>query len=378
MRAFVFTDPALAKHAGQFVWLSIDTEKAQNAPFLRKYPIRAWPSFYIIDPKKEKIALRWVGGATVAQLEKLFADGQRAVRGSGKGATEALAKADALYGEGQYEEAAKAYREALKVLSSDDSQYGRVVESLLFCLQTLHDDSECVQLARAAMPNLRKTASAANLAASGLDCALSLPAAAPDRRTIVAAFEADARSVLQDRKRRLAADDRSAIYEKLVSAREQAKDTEGARRLAQEWVAELDRAAAQAANAEQRTALDPNRLSAFQAAGQIEKAIPMLEASERDFPEDYNPPARLAFVLLKLKRHDAALAASDRALSRVYGPRKLRVLAVRADIYKGMGDAKAARATVEDALAYAEALPPGQRSETSIASLKKQLEAGPQ
>ena len=45
MRAYVFTDPALAKHAGQFVWLSIDTEKTGNAEFLRKYPIKAWPSF---------------------------------------------------------------------------------------------------------------------------------------------------------------------------------------------------------------------------------------------------------------------------------------------------------------------------------------------
>ena len=102
----------------------------------------------------------------------------------------------------------------------------------------------------------------------------------------------------------------------------------------------------------------------------------MLEKSEREFPEDYNPPARLALVYLRLEQYDAALAASDRALARVYGPRKLRVLAVRADIYKGMGDAAAGRKTVAEALAYAEALPPGQRSESTIASLKTQLELG--
>src|SRR5262249_21876958 len=81
MRAFVFTDKALAKHAGQFVWLSIDTEKAKNAAFSKKYPIRAWPSLYVIDPARERIALRWVGGATVPQLEKLFVDGTKAVKG---------------------------------------------------------------------------------------------------------------------------------------------------------------------------------------------------------------------------------------------------------------------------------------------------------
>ena len=60
MRAFVFTDRALAKHAGQFVWLSIDTEKAQNAAFVHKYPIRAWPSLYVIDPEKEAVVLSLV------------------------------------------------------------------------------------------------------------------------------------------------------------------------------------------------------------------------------------------------------------------------------------------------------------------------------
>ena len=114
MRATVLNDPALAKHAGRFVWLSIDTEKTQNAPFAKKYPIRASPSLYVIDPQKEAIALRWVGGANVSQLEKLFAQGERAVRGGARGAAEALAKADALYGEGKYAEAAPAYREAIR------------------------------------------------------------------------------------------------------------------------------------------------------------------------------------------------------------------------------------------------------------------------
>ena len=377
MRAFVFTDPALAKHAGQFVWLSIDTEKAGNAPFIRKYPIRAWPSLYVIDPQKEKIALRWVGGATVAQVEKILADGARAVRGAGAGAVGALARADGLYGEGNYKEAAAAFRETLNVLPADDPQYGRVVESLLFCLQTLHDDRECVALARAALPKLRETASAANLTASGLDCALALPAGDPARAEALAAFEADATAVLKDPKQKLAADDRSAIYGSLVSAREQARDAEGARRIAAEWVADLDAAAERAATAEQRTALDPNRLNAYEAAGEIENAIPMLDRSEKDFPADYNPPARLALVYLKLKRYDEALSASDRALSRVYGPRRIRVLEVRADIQRGRGDSAAAKKTLEDALAFAESLPEGQRSDTQIAALKKRLESVP-
>ena len=375
MRAFVFTDKALAKHAGQFVWLSIDTEKAQNADFSKKYPIRAWPSLYVIDPSRERIALRWVGGATVSQLEKLFADGTKAINGAGGGSAAALAKADALYGAGRYGEAVAPFREALRSMKPKDPRYARVVESLLYCYQTARQPAECARLAREAIAPLRETASAANVAASGLDCSLSLPAGAPGRAESVAAFEADVRAILDDPRQKLVADDRSALFSVLVDARKEAKDAAGAQRLANRWVAELDEAAARAATPEQRTALDPNRLSAFEAAGRLEGAVPMLESSERDFPEDYNPPARLAYVYLHLQRYDEAQTAADRALARVYGPRRIRVLTTIADIQKGRGDPAAARKTLEDAVAYAQALPEGQRSEEQIASLKHRLDA---
>ena len=101
----------------------------------------------------------------------------------------------------------------------------------------------------------------------------------------------------------------------------------------------------------------------------------MLEASERDLPGDYNPPARLAAAYRAMKRYDDALAASDRALAKAYGPRKLGILQTRADVYKEKGDLASARKTIEEAVRLAESLPEGQRSERTIASLKKKLEA---
>ena len=375
MRAFVFTDKALAKHAGQFVWLSIDTEKKQNAEFSKRYPIRAWPSLYVIDPEKETIAIRWVGGATVGQLDKLFAQGERAVRGGPRGSQEALAKADALYGEGRYAEAVPAYRAALKLTPAVSPEYARAVEALLFSLQVGRQYGECIAVVRETSPKLRLSPSAATLAGSGLDCALSLPAEDASRAAAISEFEAQAKTILGNARLPLAADDRSALYGLVVDARGEAKDEAGAHAVALEWVAYLDGAAASVSNPEQRTALDPNRLNAYDAAGEIAKAIPMLEQSEKDFPQDYNPPARLALVYQKLGRWDEALAASDRALERVYGPRRIRVLQVRADIYKGKGDAAAERRTLEEALRFAEELPAGQRSEDQIASLKKRLGA---
>src|SRR5262249_26174526 len=114
MRAYVFPDAALMKQAGRFVWLAIDTEKATNAGFLDKYPIEVWPTLLVVDAAAERAALTWPGSATVAQLEKLLDDGERAARGVAGGEAEAaLAQADRLNAERRYPEAAAAYQQAL-------------------------------------------------------------------------------------------------------------------------------------------------------------------------------------------------------------------------------------------------------------------------
>src|SRR5215472_8401380 len=168
MRAFVFTDGSLKRNAGQVVWLSIDTEKPGNADFLKKFPVQAWPSFYVVNPKDETVAIRWVGGATLPQLQKLLTDATKSTQRSGVG--EALARADRLYGQGKNAEAAEAYREALRLAPPKWPPYARAVESLLFALQRIHDSKSCAQTAREAYPRLAQTPSAANVAGSGLDC----------------------------------------------------------------------------------------------------------------------------------------------------------------------------------------------------------------
>ena len=73
-------------------------------------------------------------------------------------------------------------------------------------------------------------------------------------------------------------------------------------------------------------------------------------------------------------KYDEALAAYDRALAKAYGPRKIGILRGKADTYAQKGDKEAAKKTIEEAIRFAESLPEGQRSESTIASLKKKLE----
>jgi thioredoxin-like negative regulator of GroEL len=375
MRAYVFTDPALAKHADRFVWLELDSEKAANAAIVKKLGVTGLPTFIVIDPSSEDVALRWLGGATTPQLEQILDDGRNAVaQADAKGTSAALAHADRLYGARDNAAAAAAYSDVLAKAPADWLQRGRVTESLLFALSDADQCSTAVEVAVAAFPKLRHTVSAANVAAIGLDCASQLSPTATQRAARMATLEADAREVVTDLKLPIAADDRSGVYITLIDARDSAGDSLGALDLQRQWATFLEGEAAKAKNPDARAVFDSHRLSAYLALNEPERAIPMLTASERDLPADYNPSARLATAYKAMKKWDDALAASDRALAKAYGPRQLGILQTRADIYVGRGDAAAARSTLEKALEVAAALPPEQRSERQIASLRKKLD----
>jgi tetratricopeptide (TPR) repeat protein len=375
MRAFVFTDPALTSRAGQFVWLDLNLDEERNAALQEKLGVDAFPTYFVVKPEDETVVLRGVGAMTVAEIGT-FLDNARAALGGGtpsSPAEAALFRADRLNGEGKKAEAAAGYREVLDQAPPGWPPYGRAATALMFLYQTTSGEAKCVALARETLPKLAGTPASAVVALGGLDCALGLDEKDPGRPAAVAEAEAALRRVIADPKTGAAADDISSAYPSLIQARKAAGDEAGARKDAEAWAAFLDKQAAAAQTPEQRAVFDSHRLSAYLELGQPERAIPMLQASEADLPDDYNPPARLALAYLKLTKLDEALAASDRALPKVSGPRRLSVLQTRADIFAAKGDAAAARETLQQALAYAEALPPGQRREGTIKALKKKL-----
>ncbi|HJZ84914.1 MAG TPA: tetratricopeptide repeat protein [Polyangia bacterium] len=367
MRAYVFSDAALAKQAGRFVWLSIDSEKAQNAAFLARFPTEVSPTLLVIEPTAERAVLKWGSSATVPQLEKLLEDGERAARatdGAAQSADEVLARADRLRadtGSRAAAAAAAAYQEALAAGGPAWPRHARAVEALVMALDAAGDPVSCTRAARQHAPELARGPSFANVVATGLSCALSEPAG-PPRIEDVRALEPLAREALALPD--VLADDRSSLYQMLIDARTDAADAAAAKTLAADWLRFLEAQAARAPSAEARTAFDAHLVEAALKLGEPARALPALEASERDFPNDYNPPARKALVYRALHRPADALAACQRALARVEGPRRLRVLWQLADLQREQGDRQAARQSVDDAIRYAAALPAGQRDAT--------------
>jgi tetratricopeptide (TPR) repeat protein len=374
MRATVFTNRALERHAGQFVWLALDSEKKSNAPLKKKFPVEALPTYLIVDPVDEKVMMRYVGSATVTQLATLF---DAAAASYTKTSDTLLVRADRLYGEAKYAEAAAAYGSVLSHAPKGWGGYARAVDSRLYSLQRSNGYETCIHQAEAALPQVVGTPSFASVAASGLDCAISLPDSFEHRDAIIRTFDSHARQAIADTSIVIAADDRSGIYGLLVDARHTLGDSLGERSTLEEWAFFLEGEAARARTPDARAVFDSHRLSVYLELGQPERAVPMLQASERDLPDDYNPPFRLGTAYNAMKKYPEALAAVERALPKAYGPRKIRILRLRTTVYAGMGDNAAATKSRQETLAYAESLPEEQQSKTVIADLKKELAAKP-
>ena len=369
MRAFVFTDKALDRYAGRFVWLAVDTEDAKNSKFLEKYPVHALPTLFVIDPKRETAVVHYVGGATVPQLTKLLNDGENSYRAKSQSPADALlASAEKLAGEGLTDESIKLYEQALAKAPKSWPRFGRAAESYTVALAMKPDNATCAEEARTFYPRLRGTPSGANVASTGLSCAAEF-----HRPELLTFLESATRESLNDPNIVLSGDDRSGMYDSLVSAREAQKDEAGALKLRQEWIAFLEQEAANAKTPEQRAVYDPHRLTLYIQLKTPEKAIPMLEQTVRDFPDDYNPHARLAAAYKAMAKCDDALVEIDRALAKSYGPRRIGQFRTKADLQIAKGDKDGARKTLAEAIAYAKGLPSGQRSERTIAALEKKL-----
>jgi tetratricopeptide (TPR) repeat protein len=377
MRAFVFTDTALTSRAGQFVWLELNVDDEANAAHRERLSVEALPTFFVIDPADESVVMRRVDGMSVAEMASFLDEARAAASGAvpQTPAEAALLRADRLNGEGKRKEAVAAYREAIDQAPAAWPPYGRAVMALVFLQQSLKEDASCLAEARETLPRLAGSPASVMVARSGLDCALGLGKDDAARAPAIAEMEKATRKTAQDASLGAAADDVSSSYLSLIEARKDAGDAAGARKDAEAWAAFLEEQAAAAKTREQRAVFDSHRMSAYIELSQPERAIPMLKESERDLPDDYNPPARLAVVYLATKSLDEALAASNRALPKVSGPRRVRVLQTRSEIFGARGDAAASREALEQALACAEALPAGQRSEGQISGLKKKLQA---
>ncbi|MGZ6028659.1 MAG: thioredoxin family protein [Myxococcaceae bacterium] len=377
MKSYVFPDGVLSPVSSRYVWLEVDTEKPANRAFVEQFPAEALPMLLVINPQTGQAVRRWVGSATAVELAARLRSTALALTPGAPGTPgqAALARASAADAQGEHAEATLAFREALSATEPRSLDHGQAVEGLVQRLAQDGDPAGCVQLAREELAHVAPGTSLATLVATGLSCALELPETDPRRTAALGALEDRVATLARDPSVVLMADDRSSLFETEEGARRARGDLVGARATALRWTSFLETQAARAETPEARAVFDAHRLSAYLALGEPERAIPMLEQSARNFPKDYNPPARLAVAYLAMRDPWHALEEARRATSLVYGPRTLRVLLIRSEAEARIGDSHAARVTLARAENLVNELSAAQRSASMHAAIAAKRKA---
>jgi len=379
MKHYVFTDPGLAPLAERFVWLAADTDKSQNAELLRRFPPAAWPTFYVISTD-ESVQARLVGAASLAQLRAFLDQGEaghldaRSASG-GLVADSPLARVrtgDRAAASGDYAAADVAYGAALAAAPADWSRRADVLVAQIAARYRSEAWARCAELGDAAMARTGHSASAADFAYYAVSCADHLE----DRGAARALWEKAAvrlTPLLDDATAPLSVDDRSDAMRIQREIYERLDRNDAARALAERQRQLLDQAATAAPSPRAAMTFNWPRAEVYVYLGRGAELIPDLERSVAALPEEYDPPYRLAWVALKLGRHDLALANAERALALVYGPRKARAQWLVADIQQARGDRVAARTALRTVVEIYAALPPGQAQPAAEARARAAL-----
>ncbi len=378
MQNFVITAENLPGASSRFVWLAIDTEREKNAAFLKEFPVGVWPTFYVLEPASSKIVGRWLGAASPAQFERFLNEGERAaalLRANGLSADEPLAlviDADTLATRGDFPDAARAYAKALAVAPSAWPRRPEVLVAQMTALWKAKDFAGCAELAAKAMGQTGSAASAVDFAHYALECASQLPAGQPAVAALRRTVERRLEGLCQEGSTELSPDDRADACDNLAAARAALGDATGARNATLERLNVLEHAAA-GKPPEVALTYDWARTDALIALDRAEEALAIAVERERGLPSNYNPPHYQAKSYKALGRWQEGLAALDRALGLAYGPRRIGLLTLKADLLIGASRKSEAVQTLEEQLAAYRALPDGQKQPAAAARVERRL-----
>ncbi len=318
MKNYVLEEKALAKVADQHVWLALDYDRESNAAFFGTFPVAAFPTFMVVDPKAQTVVARWVGSGTAEQMAGFFASAKVEASDPLTLGMRAMAKKD-------HAGARTIFEKGLATKGLDKATETRLWNGLVEALSNL-DPKACASKALEVIARTDDTAPGIDAVLIATDCAdgdAAVEKAARARLEKVAASPA---------LEKLAPDDRSGLFATLADLHDKAGDKAAGDAATRQRLAVLEKAAAAATTPAQRATFDAHRLECYLRLKGHDVAEKMLSASARDFPKDFNPPARLALLYRDKGDTQAGLAAIEKALALGYGPRKVRLHSIKIDL----------------------------------------------
>lgn len=380
MQTTVLRDPSLAPIADRYVFAAIDTDREQNAAVVARYPLQNWPTFFVIAPQDEAVQERWLGAASIDQFRTLLKDGEAAYLAHTGGAAHdpllaLLRDGNQAAVKKDWKAAAAAWKDAIAKAPPTWPRRSDVLVSLISATWKAGDVPACLDLALAHAGETGSTANATDFLVWALQCAGDKeadPAKASQVRDVAIARLTP---LIDDAAAPLSIDDRSDAMMNLREALAAQGKKDEARAVAERQLAYLADAAAKAADAWAASTFNWPRAEVHVWLERGLEIVPALEKSAADLPREYDPPYRLAWVLMKSGEPAKAKPWAEKAVALAYGARKVRMQGLVIEVHKALGDLPGERAAREAMVKILEALPPEQAQPEALAKAKAELEA---
>lgn len=382
MQSTVFMETSFAAKTKGFVFAALDTDKPENEAPVGKFPLSAWPTFYVISPD-EAVLARFVGSASADQFHAFLDAGAAAHEGGPAGADAHLLAAERAAAAKDHATADKELTAALAAAPPAWPRRPDALVSLMAAKRKLNDIEGCLALAEQKMNETGSSASASDFNYLAMDCVeASLadggaqdPAKAARAKALRDRAITRWTALVDDAKAPLSVDDRSDALANLRETLIAVGRPDEAKAIAERQLALLDEAAAAAPTPTARMTYIWPRSEVYVHLGRPLDLVPSLEALAKELPTEYDPPARIGWLYWKAGKLPEAARWTDQALTMVYGPRKARLLVQRAEIAKAAGDAATEKKFRADVVALYESLPPGQANPAELDKAKATLAA---
>ncbi len=365
MKRDVLHDASLGAFSDRFVFVEVDTDKPQNAAFMAKHAVRVWPTFFVVDPATDREVAVYGGSMSLVETANFLREGN--------GGNGAMAQAYALLQAGQAKQAALAFEAEAHVAGPRRAE---AYAAAYRAWRDAKDMSRCAGTAAAALDVVTGSGAVGDTAGYVLLCTDALPDSDPDKKRLRTIAKAKLEALVQTPAASASVDDRADVMATLAEVVAADGDTGRARQLHEQRLKLLeDDAKVSDPHADPKAARvhDYARMNSYLELGRGDDAVKMLRERVSQFPDDYEPHARLASTLVKLKKFAEARPEVERAVALAYGPRRLRYLTLLADACKGLGDLPCERAALTRVLADNAALAPAQQNAELAQAATKRL-----
>lgn len=335
MKHYVLKAKELGASAQDVIWVAVETDKPENEALMKRFPVAAWPTFYFLTSSGD-VLLKKQGTTSVEGFRQLITTASKVSKIEDN--EKRLQLAAAL-------QAPSDHVASLEKMAMDNPWPGRNMAALALLdvrARKHHNCSSFFRSYREALGGMEKVDFAYSMASC--EIGKEQKETSPSESLEIAIKDiADASNSPE-----FAPDDRSALLGALRYFYKQSPES---------WRKAIFVATDQDYAKQQKELLlqafdnakSPQQAMTFlwplaevhDFLGEHEALLPRIHANEKALPNEYDPPYRLAWLYLKLGRYNKASAAIERALTKGYGPRKGRILTLKAEIIEAGGDVDA-------------------------------------